>query len=130
MDIENLTLNQLSKIAALFNGGVAPVAPPTNDKPTHPFFGKYVVARCYSAGVHAGTVVSVDGENVILKDSRRLWSWKANDEDAVALSGVAQSGLQAGCKVDIVNPEILLTGLCELIVCSIKAKANIHGYKK
>lgn len=122
-DIENLTLKQLREIAALVNSQtVQPTQAP------HPFVGKYVIARCYSAGVHSGTVVSVDGENVILKDSRRLWSWKA--KDGVALSGVAQTGIQSGCKIDIVNPEIALTGVCELIPCSAAAKESIDGFKK
>lgn len=87
--------------------------------------GKYCIARCYSAGVHAGTVVSVDGENVVLKDSRRLWSWKA--KDGLALSGVAQAGLAASnSKLDVMNPVIYLTGVCELIPCSDQAKESIN----
>ena len=94
----------------------------------HPMVGKYVIARCYAAGVHAGEVVSVDGENVVLKNSRRLWSWKA--KDGVALSGVAQIGIKEGSsKVDVVNPEIYLTGVCELIPTSEKARESIHDYK-
>jgi hypothetical protein len=124
-DIENLTLKQLREIAALINSqtSMPPPAPPA----PHPFIGKYVIARCYAAGVHAGTVVSADGENVILKDSRRLWSWRA--KDGVALSGVAQTGVQSGCKIDVLNPEIALTGVCELIPCSSTAKESIDGFK-
>lgn len=124
MNINDLTLGQLKEIAAMMN---AQIPQPTQNQ-RHPFIGKYVIARCYSAGVHAGEVVSVDGENVILKDSRRLWSWKA--KDGVALSGVAQCGVQAGCKIDVVNPEIALTGVCELIPCSAAAKESIDGFKK
>ena len=124
-DIDNFTLGQLKQIAALVNSQIA--QPPASTKP-HPFVGKYVIARCYAAGVHAGTVVDVDGENVILADSRRLWSWKA--KDGVALSGVAQTGVQSGCKIDVVNPEIALTGVCELIPCSEAAKESIDGFKK
>lgn len=122
-DIDNFTLGQLKQIANMFNGqAVPPQAAP------HPFIGKYVIARCYSAGVHAGTVVSVDGDTAILQDSRRLWSWKA--QDGVALSGVAQKGLaQDGNKVDTLNPEIYLTGICELIPCSAAAKDSIHEFK-
>jgi hypothetical protein len=123
-DINELTLGQIKQIAALVNCQVAQPAQNTQ----HPFIGKYVIARCYSAGVHSGTVVSVDDENVILKDSRRLWSWKA--KDGVALSGVAQTGVQSGCKIDVVNPEIALTGVCELIPCSELAKESINGFKK
>ena len=120
MNIDEMTYGDLKKIAAMF-GAVA-----TESKP-HPFVGKYVIARCYSAGVHAGEVVSVDGENVILKDSRRLWSWKA--KDGVALSGVAQNGLKSEGKVDTLNPEISLMGVCELIPCSAKARESIDGFK-
>lgn len=123
MDINTLTIGQAKELAQLFGASSSPaVAAP------HPFIGKYVIARCYSAGVHAGEVVSVDGDSVILKDSRRLWSWKA--KDGVALSGVAQHGLKNdGGKVDVVNPEIYLTGVCELIPTSAAAKDSINGYQ-
>ena len=124
MDIDSFTLGDLKKIAAIMNSQLA--QPQQSDKP-HPFVGKYVIARCYAAGVHAGEVVSVDGENVILKDSRRLWSWKA--KDGVALSGVAQNGLESEGKVDTLNPEIALMGVCELIPCSVKARESIDGFK-
>lgn len=121
IDIDSCTLGQLKQIAAMFGATQAESKP-------HPFVGKHVIARCYSAGVHAGEVVNVDGENVILKDSRRLWSWKA--KDGVALSGVAQTGMQSGCKIDVLNPEIALTGVCELIPTSAIAKESINGFGK
>ena len=94
----------------------------------HPFVGQYVIARCYAAGVHAGEVISVDGENVILKDSRRLWSWHARD--GVALSGVAQCGLKnTGCRVDVMNPLIALFGVCELIPVAPGVRESIDAYK-
>ena len=121
MNIEELTLKQIREIAQLVNSTVQP----QTNKP-HPFVGKYVIARCYAAGVHAGTVQSVDGENVILTDSIRIWSWKA--KDGVALSGVAQNGIQKDkCKLDSKNPLIYLSGVCELIPCSDKAKESIDG---
>jgi hypothetical protein len=117
MNIDNLTFGQLKEIATMFSNQ-------QTAKEVHPFVGKYVIARCYSAGVHAGEVVSADGENVILKDSRRLWSWKA--KDGIALSGVAQNGIKSESKIDTINPLISLTGVCELIVCSDIAKASIN----
>ena len=121
MNIENMTYGELRKIAALFANVQA--APST--KPDHPFVGQFVIARCYAAGVHAGEVVSVDGENVVLKDSYRLWSWKA--EDGSALSGLAQSGLKPGCNVDTKNPTIYLTGVCELIPVADKVVESFCG---
>jgi hypothetical protein len=120
MNIDNLTFGELRKIAAMFAGQQ------TAAKPANFVIGEYCIARCYSAGVHAGEVVSVDGENVILKDSRRLWSWKA--QDGIALSGVAQHGVKSSeCKIDSVNPLIYLTGVCELIPCTEKAKESINA---
>jgi ferredoxin-fold anticodon binding domain-containing protein len=119
MNIEDLTIKQARELAALFSGVTA--APSA-----HPFIGKYCIARCYSAGVHAGVVVSVEGENVTLKDSVRLWSWRATE--GLALSGVAQNGLDKSMsKLDVVNPEIFLTGVCELIPCTQKARESIHA---
>ncbi len=127
MQIDNLTYGELKQIAAMF--GAAAYGSALGSKSiAHPMIGKYCIARCYAAGVHAGTVVSVDGENVLLSDSRRLWSWKA--KEGVALSGVAQNGVQGGCKIDVVNPEIYLTGVCELIPCSVTAKDSINDFKK
>ena len=123
MDINDLTLGQLKEIAAMMNAQIPQPAQNT----THPFVGKYVIARCYAAGVHVGEVVSAEGENVILKNSRRLWSWKA--KDGVALSGVAQNGLKSEGKVDTRNPEIALMGVCELIPCSAIARESIDGFK-
>lgn len=124
MNIDNLTFGELKQIAAMFQVSMTSVVPA--EKTAHPFVGQYVIARCYAAGVHAGEVLSVDGENVILKDSKRLWSWKA--EDGIALSGVAQHGItKEKCKIDTQNPMIYLTGVCELIPCTKKAKESINA---
>lgn len=117
--IDNLTFGELKQIAAIFSGNTA--TPTAN-----PMIGQYCIARCYAAGVHAGEVVSVDGENVVLKDSRRLWSWKA--QDGIALSGVAQHGVKSTeCKIDVVNPLIYLSGVCELIPCTRQSKESINA---
>lgn len=125
MNIDNLTFGELKAIASMF-AATQSAAPKTVAE--HPFVGKYVIARCYAAGVHAGTVLSVDGENVILTNSRRLWSWQA--KDGIALSGVAQHGIKdKGCKVDVVNPTLYLTGVCELIPATDSARESINAYK-
>lgn len=119
MSIDNLTYGELKQIAALFGGQQSNI-------PQSPFVGKYVICRCYSAGVHAGELVSQQGDVVVLKNSRRLWSWKA--KNGVALSGVAQFGLQTGCKIDVINPEIMLTGVIETIQASQVARDSINDY--
>lgn len=117
MDINSLTIGQARELAALFA-----ISTP---KPA-PFTGKYVVVRTYSAGVHAGELISQDGDIVVLANSRRLWKWKA--KQGVALSGVAVHGIvRAESKVDVELPEILLTGAIEVIPTSDAAKESIHG---
>lgn len=119
MNIDNLTYGELKQIVSMLSGAKA-------DNANHPMIGKYCIARCYAAGVHAGIVVSADDHRVILKNSRRLWSWKANT--GVALSGVAQTGIDPKeSKVDVENPEIYLTGVCELIPCTREAQDSIES---
>lgn len=116
MDINDLTIGQLKDLQSLIGG-----EKPKND---HPFVGRFCLARCYASGVHVGEVVSVQGENVILKNSLRLWHWKA--KDGIALSGVAQHGIKSDSKIDSKNPDIYLSDVCELIPVSDKAKETFN----
>lgn len=124
MNINDLTIGQARELASLF--GETPLFGEKKKGDQHPFVGKYVIARCYAAGVHAGTVDSVDGDSVILSNSRRLWSWKA--ADGVALSGLAQHGPKDGGKFDSINPLICLIGVCELIPVADGVKESINDY--
>lgn len=119
VDIDSMTIGDAKRVASLV-GRIS-----TSCDQRHPFIGQYAIARGSSAGVHAGEIVSVDGANVILRNSRRLWSWKG--KAGVALSGVAQHGLASGCKVDSVNPLICIIGVCELIPCTQVAKESIDA---
>lgn len=115
MNIDSLTLGEINQLVGIFGA--------KQDVP-HPFVGKYVICRCYSAGVHAGELVSQDGDKAVLKNSRRLWSWTV--KSGIALSGLAVNGLKSG-KVDTMVPEIALTGVIETIPCTEAAKESIHG---
>lgn len=129
IDIDTLTLGELKQIAALASAFLpppAPVALETFAATPHPFVGKFVICRCSAAGVHAGELVALDGDKAILKDSRRLWYWKA--KSGLALSGVAQHGVANESKVDALNPEIALTGVCEVIPCMEAARDSILNH--
>lgn len=117
MNLDDMTIGQAKALAAMFGNAVA--------KEPHPFVGKYVICRCYGAGVHSGTLVSMSGSDVILKESRRLWSWRA--KDGIALSGVAQNGMAEGQKIDTTNPLIALTDVIECIPATDKARESING---
>ncbi len=125
MNINDLTFGQIKEIASMFT---AQSNTREIDKP-HPFVGQYVIIRSYSAGVHAGTLLSKVGDEVMLENSLRLWQWESA-EKAVALSGVAQTGLKSGEKVDLLNPTHCINDVCEVIPCSDKATKSIRQYEQ
>ena len=74
--------------------------------------GPEVLIRTYSAGVHIGTLKSLDGREVVLTNARRLWSWSgAFTLNAVATDGVTRSGSRISTPV----PEITLLDAIEII---------------
>ena len=87
--------------------------------------GKYCIIRTYSAGVHAGTLKSKDGKEVVLTDSRRIWYW----DGAATLSQLAVDGTSKpdNCKFPGPAPEILLTEAIEIIPCTAKAQKSIEA---
>ena len=75
--------------------------------------GPLSVVRTYSAGVHIGEVVSLDGKNCVLKNARRLWRWRgANSLNEVALKGVVTTEYT---RISKIVPEITLTEAIEVI---------------
>lgn len=116
--IDDLTVGQLKAILRM-------AADVDSDQQKTSFVGKHVICRCESAGVHAGILVSRKNDTVILKNSRRLYYWVAND--GVALSGVAQHGVNTKeCKIDTMNPEIMLLRVIEIIPTTKLAECSIN----
>lgn len=89
--------------------------------------GKYVIVRTQSAGVHAGTLKSRDGKEVVLTGARRIWFWNG----AATLSQLAVDGTSKPdkCKFPAEVPEILLTEAIEVIPTTEKARDSIAGVK-
>ncbi len=108
--------NLIFKLLEMLMGGDSGKAPAVNsDYSDHPLIGEFVIVRCRDAGVHAGELISIDGQTVILKNSRRMWRWRCNSE--MSLSAVARHGLNQGkSKVAglLIKP-ITLIGACEVI---------------
>lgn len=86
MNINDLTIGQAKELASLLGGQNTP-------KPMHPMVGRRCLIRTYSAGVHIGDVVSVDGMEVQLKNAIRLWKWEGG---GLSLSAVANNGIKKG----------------------------------
>lgn len=120
MNIDDLTIGEVKSITAMF-GGASPQAIDNG------MIGKYVIVRCRDAGVHAGTLVSTNGRECVLSDSRRLWYWKPAN-DASFLSGVASEGLHEDSKVGA-PVDIHLTENCEIILCNAQSAKSIMEAK-
>jgi hypothetical protein len=86
---------------------------------------KYVIVRTYSAGVFAGELVSRKGQEVILKNARRLWYWKG----AASLSQLAEEGTSCPneCKFPCEVSQVELLQAIEILNVSEKAKSSIKG---
>lgn len=86
---------------------------------------RYVIVRTYSAGCFAGVFVSRTGQEVTLRDVRRLWYWRG----AASLSQLAVSGTSnpEGCKFPDAVPRIELLQAIEVIDCTDAGRASIEA---
>lgn len=86
---------------------------------------KYVIVRTYSAGVFAGEFESRSGQEVILKNARRLWYWAG----AASLSQMAVDGTSRpeSCKFPCAVPRVELLQAIEILDVTPKAEASIKA---
>lgn len=87
MNIDTLTLGQIKELTRFF--------PQTSAQPESnglcEQLGEKVIVRTYTAGVFFGTLEKKSGNEVILADARRMWSWHARK--SISLSAVALYGI-------------------------------------
>lgn len=90
--------------------------------------GKRVIVRCNRAGVFYGTLSEKEGQEVELKDSRRIWYW----DGAASLHQLAAEGTTApsNCKFTMRVESIILTEAIEIIPCTDKAIKSIEAVKE
>lgn len=120
MNINELTIGQAKQLAAMF-GAVA-----EKSATFTPHIGKRCIIRTYASGVFCGEVVAQDGRMVELKDSRRLWSWKA--ADGISLSAVATVGVTPSkCTFPQPVPQMTVLDALEIIPASDAALASIDA---
>jgi hypothetical protein len=87
----------------------------------------YCVVRCAAAGVFAGNVVSENGQEVTIKNARRLWYWSG----ASSLSQLAMEGTTKpqDCKFPCEVTEVRLKDVIEILPCSEQAYNSIKSVK-
>jgi len=86
---------------------------------------RQVIIRTYSAGVHYGTLVERNGQEVILSDARRLWNWQGRN----TLHEIALRGVGKGSRVSEPVPRIELLEAIEIIDCEKEAIENLKAAK-
>jgi len=94
----------------------------TTKKKTKATKAQRVIVRTYSAGVHYGVLVSRDADTCVLRDAKRIWSWKgANTLHEISLRGVG-----AGSRVSERVKEILINKWIEILPCERAAVTNLE----
>jgi hypothetical protein len=87
--------------------------------------GKYVIVRGDRSGVFAGVLVNLSGQQVELKDCRRLWYW----EGAASLSQIAKEGVRSPseCKFTVTVDQIIILDAIEIIPTTEAAEINVKA---
>ena len=116
INIEDLTIKQCKEIAALVHAQ-APQQP--NSTCTHPMLNRRVLIRTFSAGVHIGNLVFINGMEAKLENSIRLWKWEGG---GLSLSAVANNGIKKG-RLNKTG-EIYLTNVIEIIPTTTESEAS------
>ena len=120
MNINDLTIGQAKELVAMFG------AAPQPQQFVTPHIGKRCIVRTYASGVFCAEVVAHDGRMVELKNSRRLWSWKASE--GISLSAVALNGVNpAECKFPAAVPAMTVLDALEIIPATGAALATIDA---
>ena len=86
---------------------------------------KYVIVRTYSAGVFAGELESRTGQEVVLRNARRLWYWAG----AASLSQLAMSGTSRpkDCKFPVAVDRVELLQAIEILDVTADARKSIES---
>lgn len=92
------------------------------------FEGKYYIVRGDRSGVFAGEIESRKGQEVVMKNVRRLWYW----DGACSISELAKNGTKEPdrCKFTVTVDSLELIDTIEIIPCTEEAEKSIKGVKE
>lgn len=87
--------------------------------------GKKVILRGDRSGVEYGELVAQEGQEVTLKNARRIWYW----DGAASLSQLAKDGTSEpnNCKFTVYVDSITVLDAIEIIPCTDKAIQSIEN---
>ena len=85
---------------------------------------RYVICRTNSAGVFAGYIESRTGQEVVMRNARRIYYW----DGAASLSQLATDGTSKpqNCKFPCAVDRVELLQAIEILDCTQKAKDSIE----
>lgn len=85
---------------------------------------KNKIVRTYSAGVFFGEIVSRKGQEVVMKNARRIWYWSG----AASLSQLAMEGTKdpANCKFPCFVDRVELLQVIEILDVTPQAEKSIR----
>lgn len=96
-----------------------------NDKETK--MDKYYIVRGDRSGVFFGQVAARNGQEVELRNVRKIWYW----DGACAVEQLAVDGVEnpSECKLTVVVPEMVVTDAIQIIPCSDRAAKILSEVK-
>ena len=85
----------------------------------------YVIVRGDRSGVFFGELKERSGQEVELRNARKLWYW----DGAAAVEQLARDGvsLPRNCKFTVTVEEMTITDAIQLIPCTDAAQKSISG---
>lgn len=121
MDINSMTIGELKEIKKMFEGVNA------SDVSTNFIFDpkEYVIVRTQSAGVFAGYITRRIGQEVTMRDARRIWRWSG----AASLSQLANEGSKnpSDCKFPAEVDKITLLQVVEILSVTKAGEKSIKA---
>ncbi|GKX40465.1 hypothetical protein SOASR014_42040 [Pectobacterium carotovorum subsp. carotovorum] len=120
INVNDLTIGQAKSIAAVFGNGSNNETPIGNQ-----FIGQHVIIRTYSAGVWFGVLSEKSGNEVIVKNARRMWRWWA--KESISLSAVAKFGIDQSKSKIAPSVESVWLEAIEIIPTTTESTKLIEG---
>lgn len=120
--IDELTFGEIKELMGVFGKPQSP-----SKTGLSAIVGKKCIVRTYSAGVWFGEIEEKDGNEVIVKNARRLWRWQT--KKSISLSAIAMGDIDEDkCRIAEPVPQVWLEAI-EVIPADKRAIKIIEGAK-
>ena len=89
---------------------------------------QYYIIRADRAGVFFGQIENRNGDEVTMRNVRRIWYWDgANSISQLAVDGTAKPN---NCKFTVTVEQMTILGVIEIIPCTEKAAKSIMAVRE